>query len=201
MDDPIHQSRKDFFKEAFSIFKKGVGNHVERKIFKNMDLPLRPPGALEEVEFLSTCTRCDACVKACPHHSILKKSLQGVSAGTPYIDPEKQGCHLCSDFPCIESCEPGALIVANIQPVVRMGEAKVDTERCLTYREIQCTSCYDACPFPEKAIKIGFDRHPEVLDGCVGCGLCTKPCPAGPKAIKALSDTYLRRDNLEDSIF
>ncbi|PIE89354.1 MAG: hypothetical protein CR997_11540 [Acidobacteria bacterium] len=201
MDESKRQSRKAFFKETFSVFRKGLGNHVEKKILKNMDLPLRPPGALDEVEFLSTCTRCDLCVKACPHQAILKKTLRGVSAGTPYIDPDKQGCHLCDDMPCIASCEPGALTFNAIQPVVSMGKAKVNTETCLTYKETLCTACYDSCPFPEKAIRIDFDRHPEILSGCVGCGLCTKLCPAAPKAIKAFSHGYLRREYLEEQLF
>ena len=33
---------------------------------------LRPPYALAELEFLLTCTRCDACVEACPHDVVFK---------------------------------------------------------------------------------------------------------------------------------
>jgi len=195
------QSRKDFFKEAFSFFKKGAANHVERKVLKKMELPLRPPGALDELEFLSTCTRCDACIQACPHHSILKKSMQGVSAGTPYVDPQKQGCHLCEDVPCVAACEPQALRMDLLQKGFRMGRASVNTEACITFRETVCTSCYDACPFPEVAIRIDQERHPEVLDGCVGCGLCTKPCPASPKAIDSHSHGYHRKQELDDFLF
>jgi ferredoxin-type protein NapF len=203
MDNSKIQSRKEFFSDTFSFLRKGVGNHLERKVLKNMALPVRPPGAIEEVEFLSICTRCDACLHACPHHSILKKAMVGLSGGTPFIDPQKQGCHLCEDYPCIQSCEPKALVMTLVKKGrPRMGRAVINTDHCLTWQNTVCTACYDACPFPETAITIGKDRHPQVLSGCVGCGLCTKPCPSRPhKAIEAKSHAWLRRDELEDFIF
>ena len=51
---------------------------------------LRPPGALDEAEFLAACVRCGLCVRDCPPHN-LKLSQFGdgvgrdVAIGTPYF--------------------------------------------------------------------------------------------------------------------
>ena len=68
---------------------------------------LRPPGALHEEAFLEACTRCDACLEACPRGSIRRAGAETgeVVEGTPTIVPELQPCWLCSDLPCIAACE------------------------------------------------------------------------------------------------
>ena len=72
---------------------------------------LRPPGALPEAEFLLSCTRCNGCVEACPHGSIVKAPPQaGPAAGTPQILPANLPCYLCEDLPCIKACSDGALL-------------------------------------------------------------------------------------------
>jgi ferredoxin len=67
---------------------------------------LRPPGALPEEEFLEACTRCDACLEACPRESIRRAGAESGEAieGTPTIVPELQPCWLCLDLPCIAAC-------------------------------------------------------------------------------------------------
>jgi len=51
---------------------------------------VRPPGALPEADFLSACTRCDDCIKACPHLVIRKAGIEVGKdvATTPIIVPE-----------------------------------------------------------------------------------------------------------------
>ena len=61
-----------------------------------------------------------------------------------------------------------------------MGKAVVNEESCHTYNDKICTLCYDACPFPEQALTITEDFHPEVLEGCVGCGQCEQRVPHPP---------------------
>src|SRR5262245_17192563 len=49
----------------------------------------RPPGAIDEQHFLSGCTRCEACIKACPFGAIVHAPLQFRSAaGTPTIEAD-----------------------------------------------------------------------------------------------------------------
>jgi ferredoxin-type protein NapG len=58
-----------------------------------------PPYAQDELAFLLACTRCGACVTACPHGVIfpLAPRLGITVAGTPALDLLHKGCHLCED--------------------------------------------------------------------------------------------------------
>lgn len=195
-------SRKGFFGELFGLVRKGVTHHVEHEIAKRLDAPLRPPGALDEVEFLSVCTRCNACSEVCPYLAILRFPLDaGLSAGTPYIEPRSQACQLCPDMPCISACEPGALKpLEGKRP--EMGRAGIQQDDCMTYNDSVCTRCYDACPHPEEAITIDAAFHPQILDGCVGCGACEQICPAHPVGVKVYSPlAYRVLRSQEDTYF
>lgn len=181
------------------MLKRGLSVQFDKKLNKILEGPLRPPGALDEVEFLSTCTRCNACVEACPHLAIVKQPQSaGLAAGAPMIDPQKQPCMLCDGFPCVSACEPKAL-----RPFekVEMGTAVIDPEHCLVSQDQVCTLCFDACPYPFDAIEIDQDFAPQILSGCVGCGQCVRVCPTFPAAIQCLSPTQHRRKELEDRVF
>lgn len=201
-DDDQAYTRKGFFGEFFSAFKKGVSNHLDRKIAKVLEAPIRPPGALEEVEFLAACTRCKACVEACPPHAIRLMPIGGgVAAGSPYLEPRIQPCQLCDGFPCIAACGDGALLPVPRPENVTMGSAIINTESCQTWDNKVCSLCYDACPFPERAIMIDEDFHPQILDACVGCGLCEKACPVTPVGVKTLSPVNYRAWRVEDELY
>jgi ferredoxin-type protein NapG len=52
---------------------------------------MRPPGALEEHDFLSSCIKCGQCVQVCPVAAIKLDDIdQGFGLGVPYIDSRKQ---------------------------------------------------------------------------------------------------------------
>lgn len=157
--------------------------------------PIRPPGALPEDEFLSTCIRCLRCVDACPNHAL--KPLPGGAgpgtAGTPYLKPREQTCMLCSRVEtaylrCTEACPSGALqlIPKSFEAVrdrVRMGVARIDLHLCYSYNNYTCGTCYHACPM--HAIKIGLWERPTVDEqACIGCGLCERACIRYPQAIR-----------------
>jgi len=152
---------------------------------------LRPPGALEEKEFLSRCIRCGSCGEACPNRCILYFGFENgtSSLDTPYITPREQACILC--MKCGEACPTGALQpikhdAANIIANVRMGKARVDESICLSYQGKTCGVCYRACPLQDVAIRVGRLEQPHVLGACVGCGLCERSCIQIPQAIRII---------------
>src|SRR6185295_14647591 len=60
---------------------------------------LRPPGALPEADFLSTCSRCGECVRACPVLCIKMEST-GFMDNAPYIDVDAAACVMCEGLQC-----------------------------------------------------------------------------------------------------
>ena len=72
---------------------------------------LRPPGALDEKDFLGSCIKCGQCVQVCPVQAIkLADLIDGMGVGTPYIDPRSQACDFsCDAVQCILACPTGAL--------------------------------------------------------------------------------------------
>ncbi len=72
---------------------------------------LRPPGALDEKDFLSSCIKCGQCVQVCPVQAIkLADLVDGFGVGTPYIDARAQACDFsCDAVQCILACPTGSL--------------------------------------------------------------------------------------------
>ena len=73
---------------------------------------LRPPGALDEKDFLSSCIKCGQCVQVCPVQAIqLADLVDGFGVGTPYIDARTQACDFsCDAVQCILACPTGSLV-------------------------------------------------------------------------------------------
>jgi ferredoxin-type protein NapG len=142
---------------------------------------LRPPGALPEAGFLTTCTRCDACLIACPRESIRRAGheLGDWNEGTPVILPREQPCWLCKDLPCITACEPGALRAPGAARDVRLGTVRVRESACYATQGNLCDVCAERCPVRPKAIRVSVGAVPELDPAlCTGCAVCAWLCPA-----------------------
>ena len=77
-------SRKDFFKKgilkAFGFLQENFGDSLGIISYS----PIRPPGAIDEKDFLDTCVKCGNCVDVCPQNSIKFSGLEaGFVAGFP----------------------------------------------------------------------------------------------------------------------
>ncbi len=146
----------------------------------------RPPGAIQESQFLAGCTRCGDCIATCPHQAIrlapesdsLISARQRI-AGTPIVDADLQACLMCADFPCIAVCQPGVLSAAN-PPI--MGTAFITAQLCLAYQHTPCSICSEHCPV-ENVIRLEDGKPVIAQDSCTGCGVCRQVCPAPENAI------------------
>jgi len=165
----------------------------------------RPPGALNETEFLAACIRCGKCIQKCPYKSLKTGTISdGIAIGTPYFDLRETPCYLCEDMPCIKSCPTDALNheLPNIYES-HIGKAVItDRENCLSLNGLRCEICYRVCPLIDKAIVLRKTEHPITrkhtifepvvnAESCTGCGICEHSCPLDISAIDVLPLTEL----------
>lgn len=150
---------------------------------------LRPPGAVDEQTFLAECTRCNECITACPHDAIVHAPPRfRQAAGTPMIDPDRQPCLMCDDFPCIDACEPDVL--SHLLPKT-MGTARIVNQTCLAHQGTTCTACHEQCPVPG-AFDLSSPGKPRINESdCTGCGVCRYVCPSPENAV-LLMPTFVR---------
>jgi formate hydrogenlyase subunit 6/NADH:ubiquinone oxidoreductase subunit I len=162
---------------------------------------IRPPGALDEDDFLARCLKCGACMKACPTGGLQPALAEAGLLGlwSPVLVPRQgwceQACVLCGQV-----CPTGAIRTLSLaekvgekpypEPV-RIGSAAFDKGRCLPWaNDTECIVCEEVCPTPEKAIYLKLEtvtlrdgsqktlKRPYVdLKKCVGCGICEARCP------------------------
>jgi polyferredoxin len=159
---------------------------------------IRPPGALEEEEFLKRCVKCGECMKVCITNglqpTLLEAGLEGI--WSPVLVPKIGYCEYRCTL-CGQVCPSGAIqrLTVEDKVEVRIGLAMIDKGRCLPYaHNTPCIVCEEVCPTPKKAIwfeeVIVKDRdgreirvkQPHVdLNLCIGCGICETKCPVGNK--------------------
>ncbi len=165
---------------------------------------IRPPGALNETDFLSRCIRCGECVRVCPNNALqlafAEAGLMGLWSPvvTPKIGYCEPSCVLCS-----EVCPTGAIqkltqlqkgwIVGDCRPSTSLiiGTAVYDQRLCLPWaKATDCVVCLEWCPVAPKAIYVkdamvvDANGNPRILKQphvdphrCVGCGACEFSCP------------------------
>jgi len=152
---------------------------------------LRPPGALDEPDFIRRCIRCLRCVDACPPGAIrFDSSPLLVDSDTPSIEARSRPCTLC--MRCTQVCPSGALVPidagrSTVQAKVRMGLPVLDRGRCIAWRESgECRACYYVCPYAGSAVRLDARQLGPVFDrdSCVGCGQCEEACPGSALAIR-----------------
>ncbi|GAB1392710.1 ferredoxin-type protein NapG [Rhodocyclaceae bacterium] len=98
---------------------------------------LRPPGALDEKDFLSSCIKCGQCVQVCPVDAIKLADLtDGFGVGTPYIDAREQACDFsCDAVQCILACPTGSLTYKKPEFLIVRPGAKMASKPVLLAKE------------------------------------------------------------------
>jgi len=179
-------SRREFFSSFVANVRGSFGNEKAEK--RNKQNVVFPPGANN---YLKNCNQCNDCISVCPHEAI--RVFHGEDeqfAGFPVIEPRTQPCLFCEDFPCIQSCETGALVLSDKMII---GLAEIIEKNCIAFDGHICRSCVNNCPFPEEAISINNDGKPVVnAEICNGCGICVQVCPSEEAGIRI----KFRKENL-----
>ncbi len=195
-DEDKEYDRRNLLRQGVHYFAKPVVQNVQNKIdsvnkavdkvTKRVPL-LRPPGAISEKQFLQACSRCDECIHACPKDAIQRapKKMGFLVYNTPYIDPMRNPCVMCTDLPCISACPDKALLPVQELTDVNMGYAILDKKKCQAYGDTFCQQCVIDCPVPGAIYQV---NNKPVIDKntCTGCGVCMRSCSTVniPLAIK-----------------
>ncbi len=180
--------RRNFLKQSVVSLGVTVHEYVKHRDAKDRHAVkpakqrtdwLRPPGALEEAQFLENCTGCGECIEACPHESLRVFEDHHDSdvlsrRKTPVIYPDEQPCYLCEDFPCIAACEPEALQPVGTLNAVNMGTAVVSQRICTAGQG--CNACVGQCPTRALSMDFASLSIRVERDLCVGCGMCEHVC-------------------------
>jgi len=181
----------DLDREAAPTFVPPQHQPAKRKFGPDKHVR-RPPGALAERWFLEACTRCGACVAACPEGTLI-----AVDGDAPRARVETHPCTMCVDVPCAAACETGALVVGPVADIVAFGTARVLTRLCLNHGRSADpegeSQRVDQATFSEsKTNQLGWSRagraRPSQSED-EPCEQCTDWCPVpdtlklGPDAI------------------
>lgn len=186
----IEFSRREILRAGTALLAAGATSSLLMK--PTGANPLRPPGALEEDEFLSRCSRCGRCIKVCPSQCIKAMPFSSGPALflTPYIVAREARCELTQH--CQKVCPTGAIASVPISQTL-MGLAEIDHSRCLGWAEGKlCLLCQEQCP--QHAIDSDDKDRPTVrTELCVGCGACENGCPIDSPAAIVVKPQPTRR--------
>lgn len=139
---------------------------------------LRPPWSGAESDFLSQCTRCNACISACG-----SGILQRGPGGFPFVDFQRGECLFCYD--CASACPEGLFAARHTAP---WNYQLTIRGSCLSLNQVECRCCQDACESGAIAFRPTLRRvAPPSLDEalCTACGACIAYCPAGAIAMES----------------
>jgi len=132
---------------------------------------IRPPWSMGEHAFTGNCSRCDACIKACPE-GILSQDQKGF----PQANFMKGECTFCGD--CARACKSGAL-KTNTSSEPWTLSANIGN-KCLPLQGVVCGRCAEECETSAISMRLvagGISIPRLTTESCTGCGACYRVCP------------------------
>lgn len=144
---------------------------------------MRPPWAREEHDFISSCTRCDICIDACPTAILVR-----ADGGFPAVDFSLGECTFCGE--CVTRCAPRALLRRAEGEAPWALKASIG-QACLAEAGVECRVCGESCPTGAIRFRprIGGVALPQLdADTCTGCGACFASCPTRAIVVRAESE-------------
>ena len=151
---------------------------------------IRPPGALPESDFLTTCIRCGECMKSCLTNTLQPTLWESGMAGlwTPKLEFRfaacEQECNVCGKVCPTQAIRPLSL---EEKTHAKLGTAVLRKETCLVWAQDKlCLICDEICPYDAIVFRTvdGYRRPVVVASRCNGCGYCEQRCPVrGESAI------------------
>jgi ferredoxin-type protein NapG len=178
-------SRQQLFRlNPFKILEM-ISNKSEHKTKNNQTIKLniiRPPGAIEESQFINTCEQCHACIDACEYNAIQPLGPEtGSLENTPALFPGSNACHWCDGFPCNKVCPSGALQKTDSPNAI--AKVQLNHDNCFNAQGILCDDCVSVCPPSVGAISSSMRDIALNTDMCVGCGMCIDICESPKPAL------------------
>lgn len=182
------------------------------------DRVIRPPGSINEAEFVKRCIKCGECMRVCLTNVLQPALIEANFEGlwTPILDFGVRYCEYYCTL-CTQVCPSGAIKYLDRSKKIKtvIGLAYIDQARCIPYREVtNCIVCEEHCPTSPKAIY--FDKVmkknrsgdikeimlPKIdYTKCIGCGICEYNCPvSGMKAIYVLPPSKIMPGNENENI-
>ena len=140
---------------GIALCRSCASRRLPKRMRRNPGL-IRPPGSLEEKEFLKRCVKCGECMKVCTTNGLQPTLLEAGAEGiwSPMLVPRIGYCEYRCTL-CGQVCPTGAIkkLALEEKMKVKIGLAMIDKGRCLPWAHATpCIMCEEVCPTPKKAI-------------------------------------------------